>query len=96
MPAPSDPLADYSGTEREIFDAALEGFVRDGRHGARMQAIADTVGLNKAILHYYFQGKATLYEEGLGYTIRRFPRSASRCGTRRRSRKCCARPSARA
>lgn len=72
MPAPSDLFADYSETEREIFDAALQVFARDGRHGARMQAIADTAGLNKAMLHYYFQDKATLYEEVFSYTVRRF------------------------
>ena len=72
MPDAADPRTDYSETEREIFDAALQVFAREGRHGARMQAIADAADINKAMLHYYFQDKATLYEEVFAYTMRRF------------------------
>jgi len=72
MPDPAAPLGNYSETERAIFDAALEIFARDGRHGARMQAIADAAGINKAMLHYYFCDKATLYEEVFAFTMRRF------------------------
>jgi Transcriptional regulator len=68
----ADPHADYSETERDIFDAALQVFARGGRHGARMQAIADAADINKAMLHYYFRDKATLYEEVFDYTMRRF------------------------
>jgi TetR/AcrR family transcriptional regulator len=67
-----DPPADYSETEQAIFDAALEVFAREGQNGARMQAIADTADINKAMLHYYFRDKETLYEEVFGYTVRRF------------------------
>jgi len=72
MPDGPDPPADYSETERAIFDAALTVFARDGRHGARMQTIADVAGINKAMLHYYFCDKETLYEEVFGHTMRRF------------------------
>jgi TetR/AcrR family transcriptional regulator len=72
MPPSSDPHASYSDTERDIFDAALEVFAREGRHGARMQAIADTAGINKAMLHYYFRDKESLYEEVFAFTMRRF------------------------
>jgi len=72
MPDASGPRSDYSDTEREIFDAALQVFAREGRHGARMQAIADAADINKAMLHYYFRDKETLYEEILGYTMQRF------------------------
>jgi len=72
MPDSSAPLAEYSETERAIFDAALEIFARDGRHGARMQAIADKADINKAMLHYYFRNKKTLYEEVFAFTIQRF------------------------
>jgi len=68
----SDPLASYSETERAIFDAALAVFARDGRHGARMQAIADAAEINKAMLHYYFCDKETLYEEVFAFTMGRF------------------------
>ena len=72
MPDAPDPLGDYSETERAIFDAALEVFACDGRHGARMQAIADAADINKAMLHYYFSDKASLYEEVFAFTMRRF------------------------
>ncbi len=72
MPDASGPRSDYSDTERQIFDAALQVFAREGRHGARMQAIADAADTNKAMLHYYFQDKETLYEEVFTYTMRRF------------------------
>ncbi len=71
------PLSSYSDTERQIFDAALQVFARDGRRGARMQDIADTADINKAMLHYYFRDKASLYEEVFGYTIRRAMASLS-------------------
>ncbi|MFO8099346.1 MAG: TetR family transcriptional regulator [Salinibacter sp.] len=72
MPSSSNPDADYSETERDIFDAALQIFAREGQHGARMQAIADAAGINKAMLHYYFRDKDTLYEEVFTYTVERF------------------------
>jgi len=68
----SPPHADYSETERAIFDAALEVFARKGKDGARMQAIADAAGINKAMLHYYFRSKDQLYDEVFGFTMRRF------------------------
>jgi len=72
MPPSADPPADYSETERAIFDAALQVFARDGRHGARMQAIADVADINKAMLHYYFRDKETLYGEVFAFTMQRF------------------------
>ncbi|WP_258096191.1 TetR/AcrR family transcriptional regulator [Salinibacter sp. 10B] len=72
MPDAADPLADYSDTERAIFDAALQVFAREGKRGARMQEIADAAGINKAMLHYYFRDKETLYEEVFGFTMQRF------------------------
>jgi len=68
----SDSPTDYSETERDIFDAALQVFAREGRHGARMQAIADAADINKAMLHYYFRDKETLYEEVFAHTMRQF------------------------
>ncbi|MFP4228992.1 MAG: TetR/AcrR family transcriptional regulator [Salinivenus sp.] len=71
MPSTS-PSADHSETERDIFDAALQVFAREGQHGARMQAIADAADINKAMLHYYFRDKETLYEKVFSYTVQRF------------------------
>jgi TetR/AcrR family transcriptional regulator len=64
--------ADYSDTERDIFDAALRVFARNGQRGARMQEIADAAGINKAMLHYYFRSKEKLYEKVFAFTMRRF------------------------
>ena len=64
--------SEYSDTERAIFEAALQVFAREGRHGARMQGIADAADINKAMLHYYFRDKRTLYEEVFAYTVGRF------------------------
>ena len=64
--------SEYSDTERAIFDAALQVFAREGRHGARMQGIADAADINKAMLHYYFRDKETLYEEVFSYTVQQF------------------------
>jgi AcrR family transcriptional regulator len=47
-------------TKTRILDAADAVFVRQGVDGARMQAIADRAGVNKALLHYHFRTKAEL------------------------------------
>jgi len=49
------------GTEQKILLTAMEVFVKKGRHGAKMQEIADIAGINKAMLHYYFRTKDKLY-----------------------------------
>ena len=58
--------APYTGkgtTEEKILEAATREFTRHGLKGARMQAIADTAGVNKALLHYYFRSKQLLFEK---------------------------------
>jgi AcrR family transcriptional regulator len=50
-------------TEAKILAAAEQIFVRDGYDGARMQAIAEAAGINKAMLHYYFRSKEKLFEK---------------------------------
>lgn len=42
-----------------------------------MQAIADAANVNKALLHYYFRDKESLYEEVFSYTVKRFMASLS-------------------
>ena len=49
-------------TEKKILEAARMVFFRKGYAGARMQDIADEAGINKALLHYYFRNKETLFE----------------------------------
>ncbi len=48
-------------TEQKILEAAREVFIQKGFAGARMQEIADKAQINKAMLHYYFKTKRTLF-----------------------------------
>jgi AcrR family transcriptional regulator len=51
-----------SETEQKILRAAMQIFSIEGFKGARMQEIADKAGINKALLHYYYRNKETLYK----------------------------------
>ena len=44
-------------------DAAVRNFVYKGYSGARMQQIADDAGVNKALVHYYFESKEVLFRK---------------------------------
>lgn len=61
-----------SETETKIFKAALEEFAERGKDGARMQAIADRAGINKALVHYYFRSKDRLYEAVFAHMLGRY------------------------
>lgn len=52
-----------SSTEEKILEAAKTVFMKYGLYGARMQDIADTAGINKALLHYYFRNKDKLFDK---------------------------------
>ncbi|RKY60681.1 MAG: TetR family transcriptional regulator [Candidatus Neomarinimicrobiota bacterium] len=54
-------MVESKKTEKKIIGAAMEVFYEKGRHGAKMQEIADRAGINKAMLHYYFRNKENLY-----------------------------------
>jgi len=49
-------------TEEKIIAAAKQVFIQKGIDGARMQEIADTAGINKSLLHYYFRSKDKLFD----------------------------------
>jgi TetR/AcrR family transcriptional regulator len=49
-------------SEKRILAAARQEFCERGLDGARMQAIADRAGVNKALLHYYFRSKENLFQ----------------------------------
>jgi len=51
-----------------ILKAALAEFAQEGLAGARVDAIAEAAGVNKALLYYYFHDKETLY----GATLENF------------------------
>ncbi len=50
-----------NSTEVAILQVARKVFTQKGLSGARMQDIADEAGVNKALLHYYFQSKEKLF-----------------------------------
>ena len=52
-----------ASTEEKILEAAKTVFMKYGLYGARMQDIADTAGINKALLHYYFRSKEKLFDK---------------------------------
>lgn len=51
-------------------------FARLGLAGARMDAIADAAGVNKALLYYYFKNKDALYEAVVEEHFREFNQQA--------------------
>ncbi len=64
-------LGDNS-TEEKILDAAKEVFMKHGLYGARMQDIADTAGINKALLHYYFRNKEKMFDKVFDGALAKF------------------------
>lgn len=50
-------------TQESILEAARVIFAQKGMAGARMQEIADSAGINKALLHYYYRSKEKLFEQ---------------------------------
>ncbi len=53
--------------KERILVSAINIFIDKGKYGARMQEIADKAEINKAMLHYYFTDKDTLYEKSIEY-----------------------------
>ena len=52
-------------TKARILDAAVREFSEKGLAGARTEQIAETAGVNKALLYYYFKSKEALYKAAL-------------------------------
>jgi AcrR family transcriptional regulator len=50
-------------TRRRILDAAEQVFSRKGFDGARVDEIASTAGVNKALIYYYFESKKAVLGE---------------------------------
>lgn len=50
-------------TRSEIIEAARTEFLAHGYEGARLQKIADHIGVTKAMIHYYFNTKKELFEQ---------------------------------
>jgi len=49
-------------TKENILNAAKAEFALCGFSGARLAVIAENLGVNKALIHYYFKSKDLLYE----------------------------------
>jgi TetR/AcrR family transcriptional regulator len=49
-------------SDKHILRIAKKHFLAFGYAGARMQAIADEAGVNKALLHYYYKNKEGLFK----------------------------------
>ncbi|NGP90210.1 TetR/AcrR family transcriptional regulator [Fodinibius halophilus] len=57
-------------TRTEIIEAARAEFFTHGYEGARLQKIADQIGVTKAMIHYYFNTKKELFERVFTQSIR--------------------------
>ena len=66
---PKLPVEDKNPTRNKIMVAALEEFNRLGLTGARVDAIAEKAGVNKAMIYYHFSSKKNLYHEIIKITI---------------------------
>jgi AcrR family transcriptional regulator len=77
---------DAQGTKERILDAAFGEFTALGFAGARVDAIADRAGVNKALLYQYYGDKEALFRHvleckmqalaGLGHDLDRLPEVA--------------------
>jgi TetR/AcrR family transcriptional regulator len=67
--SPPSQVGPAAGTGQRILAAAVQEFAEKGFFGARMQAMADAAGVNKAMLHYYFRSKENLYRQVLQVTF---------------------------
>ena len=58
-------------TRTRILEAALREFSEEGLAGARTESIAESAGVNKALIYYYFHGKEALYAAALEMVVDR-------------------------
>ncbi len=65
-------MSNLTDPEKKILQAAKQVFEAYGYTGARMQQIADTAGISKASLHYYFRSKEKLFDRIFEETMAEF------------------------
>ncbi len=53
---------DAKKTQDMIISSAMDLFAKDGYDGVSVDHIANNAGINKAMIYYYFNNKAKLYE----------------------------------
>jgi TetR/AcrR family transcriptional regulator len=68
--------ADAARKKTKILHAAIREFSERGLAGARTDSIANSAGVNKALLYYYFKSKKSLYAAALEEVGGRFMESA--------------------
>ncbi len=54
-------IVDKNKKRREILDAAMRVFAREGYHRAKMEAVADEAGIGKGTVYEYFKSKTDLF-----------------------------------
>src|ERR1700687_531244 len=57
------------GTRKEILEAALTAFARDGFDGASLPKIAEIAKIAHPLIHYYFGSKDNLWRETVDYAF---------------------------
>lgn len=60
--ASADSSASYSARRKQICDAAIKVFHRQGFAGASLSAVAKELGIDRASLYYYFSSKDELFD----------------------------------
>ncbi|MEN8247946.1 MAG: TetR/AcrR family transcriptional regulator [Bacteroidota bacterium] len=50
-------------TQQKIIETAREMFIEKGFDGVKMQELADRAGVNKGLLHHYFNNKQSLFND---------------------------------
>ncbi len=66
-----NPVASVRTTGEKILDAARSEFARFGLAGGRVDRIARSAGVNKAMIYYHYSSKENLYREVLSGHFRR-------------------------
>src|SRR5262245_60006378 len=59
--APATPARGKMPSREKILTAAIEEFAARGFDGAKVDRIAHSAGVNKAMLYYHFRSKAALF-----------------------------------
>jgi TetR/AcrR family transcriptional regulator, cholesterol catabolism regulator len=75
--------ADYRQRRSDLIEAAAIVFRRKGFPAAKLQDIAEEVGIDRASLYYYISGKEELYEDVVGEAVRKIVREVEDLQTER-------------
>lgn len=73
----SRPQRDAERTRAEILQAALEEFAARGFDGATLRDIAARVGMNHAMIRYYYETKEKLWFEAVAFLFERQDKEVS-------------------